>query len=45
MLKKQLEERKKQDLARAASELQEDYQVDPELTIFTSIDGEDFNLC
>jgi predicted CopG family antitoxin len=45
MLWKQLEERKQQDLAIAARELQADYQVDSELTAFTSIDGEDFDLC
>jgi predicted CopG family antitoxin len=45
MVRKQLEDRKKQELAIAAKELQEDYRLDPELTAFTSIDGEDFDLC
>jgi len=45
MLWRQLEERKKQELATAARELMADYQVDSELTAFTSIDGDDFDLC
>jgi hypothetical protein len=43
MLDKQLVERKKQDLARAAQALLEDYQNDPELTAFTALDAEDFH--
>ncbi len=44
MLWKQLEEKKKQDLLVAARELQENYLTDSELTAFSSIDGEDFEL-
>ena len=41
MLQKQLEERKKLDLAIAAQALLADYQGDPELTAFTALDAED----
>ncbi len=44
MFDRQLAERKKQDLAMAAQALLADYQVDPELTAFTSLDAEDFRL-
>jgi hypothetical protein len=43
MLQKQLEERLKRDLALAARELLTNYQSDPELTAFTSLDAEDFH--
>ncbi len=43
MLQKQLEERKKLDLALAAKALLADYQADPELTAFTALDVEDFH--
>ena len=43
MLQKQLEERKRQDLAQAAEALLADYQNDPELTAFTALDSEDFH--
>ena len=43
MLDKQLEERRKQDLALAAEALLEDYQGDAELTTFTALDAEDFH--
>ena len=41
MLDKQLEERKKIELAAAAKALLPDYQGDPELTAFTALDAED----
>jgi hypothetical protein len=43
MLKRQLAERKKQELAAAAQALLHDYQNDTDLTAFTSLDGEDFH--
>jgi predicted DNA-binding protein len=43
MLDKQLEERKKLDLALAAKALLADYQADPELTVFNTLDSEDFH--
>jgi hypothetical protein len=43
MLQKQLEERKKLDLALAAKALLADYQGDPELTVFSTLDFEDFH--
>jgi predicted CopG family antitoxin len=43
MLYKQLEERKKLDLAKAAQALLADYQGDPEMTAFTALDTEDFH--
>ena len=41
MLQKQLEERKKMELAAAAKALLADYQGDAELTAFTALDAED----
>ena len=43
MLQKQLEERKKMELTKAAKALLPDYQGDSELTAFTALDAEDFN--
>lgn len=43
MLQKQLEERKKLDLELAAKALLADYQNDPELTVFSTLDAEDFH--
>jgi predicted CopG family antitoxin len=43
MLQNQLEERKKQDLELAAQALLADYQDNPELTVFTTLDPEDFH--
>jgi predicted CopG family antitoxin len=43
MIQKQLDERKKQDLAYAAKSLLADYQSDSDLTAFTSLDGEGFH--
>jgi predicted DNA-binding protein len=43
MLQRQLEERRKRDLALAAEALLADYQRDPELTAFTALDAEDFH--
>jgi metal-responsive CopG/Arc/MetJ family transcriptional regulator len=43
MLQKQLEEHKQLDLAKAAKALLADYQGDPELTAFSSLDAEDFH--
>jgi predicted CopG family antitoxin len=43
MLQKQLEERKRLDLAKAAKVLLADYQGDPELTAFSVLDAEDFH--
>jgi predicted CopG family antitoxin len=43
MLHKQLEERKKLDLAKAAQALLADYRGDPELTAFSALDVEDFH--
>lgn len=43
MLQKQLEERKRQDLATAAEALLADYQADPELTAFAALDADDFH--
>jgi hypothetical protein len=43
MLQEQLEERKKLDLELAAKALLADYQRDPELTAFSSLDVEDFH--
>lgn len=43
MLEKQLEERKKNELAEAAKALLPDYQGDPELTAFTALDADDFH--
>ena len=43
MLQKQLEERKRQDLATAAEALLADYQTDPELTAFAALDADDFH--
>lgn len=43
MLQKQIEERKKQDLASAAKALLADYQGDADLTAFTALDAEDFH--
>jgi predicted CopG family antitoxin len=43
MLQKQLEERKKRDLEAAAQALLADYQENPELTVFTALDAEDFH--
>jgi hypothetical protein len=36
------EKAENEQLAQAAKALLEDYQLDPELTAFTSLDGEDF---
>ncbi len=43
MLQKQLEERKKTAMELAAKALLADYQGDPDLTAFSSLDAEDFN--
>ncbi|PWB54425.1 MAG: hypothetical protein C3F13_06625 [Anaerolineales bacterium] len=43
MLQKQLEERKKLDLELAAKALLADYRSDPELTVFSALDNEDFH--
>jgi len=43
MLQTQLKARKKKDLEKAAKLLQGDYQSDPELTVFTDLDSEDFH--
>jgi hypothetical protein len=43
MLDKQLEVRKKSNLALAAKALLADYQDDPELTAFKALDAEDFH--
>ena len=43
MVEKQLKERKKQNLALAATALLADYQGDAELTAFTALDAEDFH--
>ena len=43
MVEKQLEERKKQDLALAAEALLADYQVDAELTAIIALEAEDFH--
>jgi hypothetical protein len=43
MLQKQLKERKKRGLELAAKALLADYQEDPELTSFTTLDAEDFH--
>jgi predicted CopG family antitoxin len=43
MLQKQLEERKKMELTKAAKALLPDYQGDSELTAFTALDAEDFH--
>lgn len=42
MLDKQLAEHKKIALAAAAKALLPDYQDDPDLTVFTTLDAEDF---
>jgi hypothetical protein len=44
MLQKQIEERKKRDMELAAKTLLADYQADPELTAFSVLDAEDFNI-
>ena len=43
MLQQQIEERRKQDLKAAAEALLSDYESDPELTVFTALDAEDFH--
>lgn len=43
MLEKQLAEHKKIELAAAAKALLPDYQDDPDLTVFTTLDAEDFH--
>ena len=43
MLDKQIDNYKKSSLANAAQALLDDYTTDEELTIFTSLDGEDFH--
>lgn len=43
MLDKQFKEQQRRRLFLAAQELLADYQVDPELTAFTALDGEDFH--
>ena len=43
MLQKELEERKKKDMETAARDLLSDYRGDPELTVFTVLDAEDFH--
>lgn len=43
MLQKQLEARKKMELAMAAKALLADYQNDSELTVFSTLDAEDFH--
>lgn len=43
MIQKQLEERKKLDLAFAAKAALADYQDDPELNAFSALDSEDFH--
>jgi predicted CopG family antitoxin len=43
MLHAQLEERKKLDMELAAKTLLADYQSNPELTAFSSLDAEDFH--
>ena len=43
MLSRQIAERQRMTLVAAARELLEDYQTDPELTAFATLDGEEFN--
>jgi predicted DNA-binding protein len=43
MLNRHIAERQRMALVAAARALLEDYQTDPELTAFASLDGEDFN--
>jgi len=43
MLDEQLKERNRIELEKAARELLVDYQDDPELTVFTTLDTEDFH--
>ena len=43
MLQKQLEARRKMDMAMAAKTLIADYQDDPELTAFSALDAEGFH--
>ena len=43
MLSKQLAQRQRKALAEAAQTLLIDYQTDPELTAFVSLDGDEFN--
>lgn len=43
MLDEQLKERNRIELEKAARELLVDYQDDPELTVFTALDTEDFH--
>lgn len=43
MLDEKIKEHQKSALAEAAKALLSDYETDPELTAFTSLDGEDFN--
>jgi hypothetical protein len=44
MLQKQIEERKKRDMELAAKALLADYKTDAELTAFSVLDAEDFNI-
>jgi predicted CopG family antitoxin len=44
MLQKQIEERKKRDMELAAKALLADYKTDAELTTFSVLDAEDFNI-
>ena len=43
MLDKQIKEQQRRRLFASPRELLADYQVDPELTAFTALDGEDFH--
>ena len=43
MLDKQIAERKRMALTAAAQALLADYQTDPELTAFQTLDGDDFH--
>ena len=44
MLSKQLAERQRMELGAAARALLEDYQTDPELIAFVTLDGEEFDV-
>jgi hypothetical protein len=44
MLSKQLAERQRMALGAAARALLEDYQTDPELIAFVTLDGEEFDV-
>ena len=42
MIERELRYRQRRQMMLAAQELQADYNTDPELTAFTSLDGDDF---